>query len=359
MLCPRPVRACLSAVLLAVVPADVAAQPANGAYRGVVFAAPDTAHRLPGARVRVEGTDLVTVASEAGAFRFDLPPGEHTVLAEAEGFDPGASTAVVEAGGTVWGSVGLWRPGEAPPPPLEPPRDAGSPVDAAERPMGAAEPPAAEAGPLPDSSVHTRADAPVRVAAEAGGFELPQLSLPDLLLPDLPKPGNPPGWDWLAQVGWSALNLALLLWLLVRLGRRPLADFLVDRRAAIVLELTAAKADRAEAEALVARQRERLAELDAERAVLMADYRIQGEAERRRIIEEGRQAGWRIRQEAGRQVARELAQARRDLEAAVADRALELAASEIVGRMDTRVQDALIDGFVRQLARRRSRRSGL
>ncbi len=92
-----------------------------GTYRGVVYEAPDSDRRIPGARVWVEGLGVDAVSAGNGAFSFDLPAGVYTVHASAEGYLEGSSTREVVAGEVVWGSIGLVREEEPPPEDDEPP----------------------------------------------------------------------------------------------------------------------------------------------------------------------------------------------------------------------------------------------
>ena len=97
---------------------------ATGAYRGVVYEAPDSGRRIPGATVSVEGRAERAVSSANGAWAFDLPAGTYTVWAEAAGYERASSRRAVVAGEEVWGSIGLSR-AVAPDPDPDPGPDPG------------------------------------------------------------------------------------------------------------------------------------------------------------------------------------------------------------------------------------------
>lgn len=150
------------------------------------------------------------------------------------------------------------------------------------------------------------------------------------------------GWqhDFLVRTMWTALNVALLLWLVVRFGKRPAHDFLANRRAEIMRELDEATALRSQAEALLAEYETRIEGLDAERARLLVEFREAGEAEKARLVEEGSAASERMREEARRAIDQEIRKTKLELEGAVLDlavaRATEVLATE-AGPSDQRV----------------------
>jgi hypothetical protein len=80
--------------------------PQKGFLRGVVYRAPDLSDRIAGAEVTLEGGPTVTYDGVT-PWSFELDPGTYTVTARAQGYAPGSVQRTVEAGATIWGSIGL------------------------------------------------------------------------------------------------------------------------------------------------------------------------------------------------------------------------------------------------------------
>lgn len=103
---------------------------ATGVYRGVVFVAPDTNARLEGARVWVQGREGQAVRADAdGHFSFDLSAGQHTVIAEIDGYQRGSTSREVAVGVDIWGSIGLTRGADPEPEPEPEPATPPEPVE--------------------------------------------------------------------------------------------------------------------------------------------------------------------------------------------------------------------------------------
>ena len=156
-----------------------------------------------------------------------------------------------------------------------------------------------------------------------------------------------PEFLWLAL--WSAINLAVLLWLLVKFGKRPTADFLANRRAEITRELEEATRLREEAAGLFEEYGSRLEGLDEEREGLLTEFREAGEAEKARLIEEGKTSAERMREEARRTIDQEIRKARVELEAEVLDRAVAQATEVLRKEAGPAEQGALVGEFLERV----------
>jgi len=86
--------------------------PQTGELIGAVYKAPNTADRLPGARVTLNTGDAAT-ADASGLYRFQLPAGSYTATASMAGYQNASVTRTVTAGQRIWGSIGL-SPATAP-----------------------------------------------------------------------------------------------------------------------------------------------------------------------------------------------------------------------------------------------------
>jgi F-type H+-transporting ATPase subunit b len=117
--------------------------------------------------------------------------------------------------------------------------------------------------------------------------------------------------DWFT-VGAQALNFLILVWLMKRFLYQPILHAIDAREKRIAAELADADAKRTEAEQERARFEKKNEEFDRQRAGVLRQVADEAEAERGRLLGEGRQAAetWRAkRQEALRSEARSLTEA--------------------------------------------------
>ena len=160
--------------------------------------------------------------------------------------------------------------------------------------------------------------------------------------------GGGEGWQhgFLVNAGWTAANVVVLLWVLAKIGKRPARDFLANRRTNIMLELDAATKLREEAEALLDDYKGRVEGLDAEKEQLLAEFRDAGEAEKTRLVDEGKQAADRMRADAKRSIDQEIRKAKVELEGAVLDRAVAQATEALRKDAGPSEQRVLVDDFL-------------
>jgi F-type H+-transporting ATPase subunit b len=143
--------------------------------------------------------------------------------------------------------------------------------------------------------------------------------------PALAAEGAEHGPSW-GMLGFQVLNTAILAGVLVRFARRPMREFLAQRRQSIARGIedaeSALRAARAELDAL----RARLARADDEAAALERAAAEQAEAERERSLARAQAAAERIREEARRVAEQEVESARQALRAEAASLAVGVAA---------------------------------
>jgi hypothetical protein len=85
--------------------------PGTASLQGIVYEGTDTAARIAGATVRIDG-GASTTSSASGAYRFDgLAPGQYTIVVTANGYNASTATRTVALGADNWGSVSLTRGG--------------------------------------------------------------------------------------------------------------------------------------------------------------------------------------------------------------------------------------------------------
>lgn len=145
---------------------------------------------------------------------------------------------------------------------------------------------------------------------------------------------------------WEAGNLLLLLGVLFYLGRKPILNYLSERRQRIQDNLANSEQLLKEAEARLAEWRERAARLDDEVEALRRMASERAEQERAKILEDARVAAERIRRDAASGVERELERAKQELRDEAADLAVELAGKLLQEQVTEDDRDRLVDEFV-------------
>ncbi|HKO94160.1 MAG TPA: ATP synthase F0 subunit B [Polyangiaceae bacterium] len=158
------------------------------------------------------------------------------------------------------------------------------------------------------------------------------------------SPGMPV--PFLAQL----INTLLLLGLLVRFARAPIAKGLADRRQRISRGIDEATAMRAEATEQLRVYRAKLDNIDAEIERVRREMRESAEAERRRVLEEASVRRQRLEQEARLLVERELSVVREELTRATAAGALASARELLKRSVSTEDHRRLCDEYLHNLA---------
>jgi len=134
------------------------------------------------------------------------------------------------------------------------------------------------------------------------------------------------GTGWAEEVGrheataffslnllWSAINFCIFLWILVHYLRRPLKDFLLERRASIASSIEKADRRKREEEGKLRSISEKLSQLSEEATRIHESLRTEGEAERQKLLEEAKAMAERIREEMREVSDAEVVKARRAL----------------------------------------------
>lgn len=150
--------------------------------------------------------------------------------------------------------------------------------------------------------------------------------------------------------GSAVVNFLLYLGLLTFVFRKPAAKFFEDRRSGIASEMEAARAAREEAEAALTDTKRKLADFDAERERLLAEFRDLGEQERLRIVAEGEAEAARIVRDATLAAENDVRRAKAALESQMVDLALQLAERELAARLDAGTHGKLIDDGIEAIA---------
>jgi F-type H+-transporting ATPase subunit b len=95
----------------------------------------------------------------------------------------------------------------------------------------------------------------------------------------------------------ALINFSLLVWVLRKLGKQPLAEFLKSRRSEMEKSMAAAADMKAKAEAVFKEYTARLAQLDSELAKLRGDIERAAEEDKQRIVADAEENARRMKRE--------------------------------------------------------------
>jgi F-type H+-transporting ATPase subunit b len=160
---------------------------------------------------------------------------------------------------------------------------------------------------------------------------------------------NPEFWT-------AAINFTLLLFLLRRFGKKPVSEFLVQRRREMEQAMTEAAAMKQKAEAKYKEYAARLATLDEELSKLRSDIERGAQEDKRRIVAEAEETARRLKRETEsliEQHAKALASSvRRDM----VDAAMVAAEQRLRAVLTEGDQQRLAEGYSQQVAGARAER---
>jgi F-type H+-transporting ATPase subunit b len=154
---------------------------------------------------------------------------------------------------------------------------------------------------------------------------------------------------WAIAAGF--INFAILIWILVKMGRKPLASFLVDRRATIEQEIAEASRLKKEAQAKHAEYEARLKALDKEIASLRQEMVDAGVAERDRIIADAQSKAERMRKDTQFVIDQQLKQLRIDLTRETVSAAVAAAGQELQKSTTSDDQQRLAREYLNRLGK--------
>ncbi len=148
----------------------------------------------------------------------------------------------------------------------------------------------------------------------------------------------------------SLINFGVLAYLIVRFGKKPLADSLVKRKQSIMGEIENASRLKKDAQKRLKEYKKHLETIEEKRASVMAEYAAQAELEKKHILAEAEERKARMKKDAEFRIEQELKAA----QAAVLEEAVEEAAgaaeqlvAKSLGQAD---QDRIADEYLAGLA---------
>lgn len=161
--------------------------------------------------------------------------------------------------------------------------------------------------------------------------------------------GHAPGSVPWSSLLFSAINLAIFIWVLARFAMPTVRQWVRDRRDLVVNDLRDAAAAKAEAEHLKAEWEARLADLQHTTAELRAQAHRDAERERERILAAARAAADAIRKDAERAAAYELRRTQAQLRAELVQQAVTLAEEATRAQWTLADQQRFITDFLKQV----------
>jgi F-type H+-transporting ATPase subunit b len=147
----------------------------------------------------------------------------------------------------------------------------------------------------------------------------------------------------------SLLNFGLLVFIVIKFGRKPLRDALVKRKETIVRELEDAKRLREAAEKRLAEYEAKLGKIHEDLERVRRDFREQGELDKQRIVAEAKERRERMKRDAEVLLSQEVKQMRQELVVEVVQKATKLA-TELLGKeMTLGDHDRFAEMFLNEL----------
>lgn len=198
--------------------------------------------------------------------------------------------------------------------------------------------------PNPKSPKVIRLSRPSTGVALAAGAALLLLASPAFA-----APAEGAGFPWVTW-GVSIVNLLIFLGIIYKFGGAGISDYFKSRREKLIENLDEARALREEAEARLEEYSARLDALEAERKALLDEYHMQGEREKKRIIEEAKLQVDKMRADAKISVEQEIKKAVASLERQMVDQAVAQAEALARAELDAGRQKSLLDSYTQELS---------
>lgn len=151
--------------------------------------------------------------------------------------------------------------------------------------------------------------------------------------------------DWL----WPIVNFAILLFVLVKFGRKPIKEFFENRTRMIEQSLKDAREAKELAQKTLNEVKARLGNTDQEIEKIVEAARKSGEKEKEAIVTEGERLKVKILEQAKSNIDFELQKAKETIKADAALMALEIAETRIKDKLGQKEQKALIDDYITRL----------
>ena len=155
--------------------------------------------------------------------------------------------------------------------------------------------------------------------------------------------------EWLNTDWYRVMNFAVLFVGLVFILRKPLSDALNSRIKGIKDQLGELEAKKQDAEKTLAKYNEKISHLESEAGKIIAQYEEQGQAMKKRILEEAESTAVKLEEQARRNIEHEFKVAKAKLQEEIIEKAL-VKAEEIVNKSITSDdQERLVDEYINKV----------
>lgn len=154
---------------------------------------------------------------------------------------------------------------------------------------------------------------------------------------------------WLPTDTYRVMNFAVLFVGLFLILKKPVAHALEGRIKGIQEDLTSLEEKKKIAEAKLAEYNAKMAALEEETEVLLAEYVKQGEDARARILKEAEAAAEKLKEQAGKNIEHEFLQAKAALREEVVEKALDRAEAIIRQKINSEDQEKLVDEYLEKV----------
>jgi F-type H+-transporting ATPase subunit b len=151
------------------------------------------------------------------------------------------------------------------------------------------------------------------------------------------------------KLALQLLNFGVLLAILIKFGGGAINKALASRHEQLKAEVAAASEARAQAEARLKKQEERLAGLEREIAAMRAGIKAEAEVEKAQLIAAAEDRARRIREETVFVVEQQVKEAQVALRREVADNALRIAEETLRRAVNAEDQRRMVEGFMSEV----------
>jgi F-type H+-transporting ATPase subunit b len=148
---------------------------------------------------------------------------------------------------------------------------------------------------------------------------------------------------------WAAITFLVLLVVLSKFAWGPIVKMLDEREKTIHEAIESAKKERAEAEKLLASQKDALAKATREAAEIAKRNQDEVEKLRQELTAKARKEAEELVASARKQIIEEKSKAAAELRSMVADLAIEAAAKLVKASLDEKAQRQLVEDYLKQL----------
>lgn len=156
--------------------------------------------------------------------------------------------------------------------------------------------------------------------------------------------GHPP-LRWM-DLFYRVVTTILVIAAIWKLAGKPAVKFFTGRRDGIALELDDLDARKEKAQQDLACVEQRIADLENERAAIIADYEARGEALKKEIIAKAEEQAAQIMNQARQTAQSEIDQALTVLRAELAEKIVAAASESIAGTLSAKDHEKLLNNFL-------------